>query len=75
MNCARRASADMLAVAKVAARARIHGCDKHEVGGIARMAPKTTELDIVAFQWLAEGFQAIAGELREFVEMQDAEMG
>ncbi len=62
-------------IASVAARTRVHGCDEHKVGGIDGFLVGARDGDKLVFERLTESFEDATGELGDFVEKEDAEMG
>ena len=70
-GCAAAASARM---AQIAARTRIHGRDQLEAGGKTHVAVHAGNVHFAALQWLAQVFQHLAVEFRQFVQKQDTTM-
>lgn len=70
------AGAGVGGVAVVATGAGVLGGDEHEVGGKGDGAGGAGDGDFagVAFQGLAEDFDEVLSELREFIEKKDAPM-
>lgn len=62
-------------IASVAARTRVHGCDEHKVGGIDGFLVGARDGDKLVFERLTESFEDATGELGDFVEKEDAEVG
>src|SRR3989304_5364924 len=64
----------MLPIAVIAAGARVFGGDEDEIGGGGKRAGRTRNRDRFIFKRLAQRFNDVAGEFREFIEKEDTVM-
>src|SRR5450631_4493117 len=71
----RRTHALARLVIKISARTRIHSRGEHEAGGEGKAHSGAGDGDDAVFEWLAEDFENVAGELGEFVQEEQTVVG
>ena len=62
-------------ISEIAARARVHGGDKHEVGRISGFGVSARDGNLFVFERLAKSLENRTGELGNLVEEENAEVG